>query len=791
MRHSTKQYSSPALGLIAALLVWILSSPAQGHNNRLAFVPPLGDIAVDGNLSDWPIEMVRYAIDPRAPFPTAWQRSGADSAAADTAAAKAWFGIGYKAAEGALYIAVEVMDESAVIDSAAGRAWNSRDGCEIFFDRAHRGSGAPLRYVVRGTDPVELYVRDIRGEVPAGVEAGVQRRDGIHQYEWRFDARALDEAGLALGAGAVLGFDIAIADKDQDGRFTWVSWGPGPNQSLSSQVLGDAALVEADIPVQKLLGLLSLPADRWGGSPLAGLDVDRQVGDALRMTGQFLGRAAREVDINQVIETLAQNGISVRLDSGPPAQVPVQQEVVSSGYKMFFTGVLLAFTLLHLLLFLFDPNSRENLYFATYTGSIGVSIFFSFQLGLAPDTGLDFGMLADIAKLFMVLSGLGLLYSLFYPKVPRHFWIFLAVAVFCTGWGLFSDFGVFFFVGIFYWIAVIETVRVIWGAIRQKQDGAWIIGFGLMAFVLNISRLTDLGEFEYDLLYFALVPLVAMSVILARNVARTNRDLESQLVQISDLSTKTQEQNRALEEAYQQIQGQNVQVQEANRLKSDFLARMSHDLRTPMNAIIGYTRILLRRAREALDERQYRNLQNIQISANNLLTLINDILDLSKIEADRMDLKIEEVDPGHLVRECVSAVTPLVGPEVELRRELADVGTIRTDQNRLRRVLMNLLSNAVKFTEAGHIAVFLRRSGAWLELGVADTGVGIPPEDLAHIFNEFRQVESRGGKSQEGTGLGLAIAQKSIELLGGTVAVESEVGVGTRFTVRVRDYREV
>ncbi|NKB69263.1 MAG: hypothetical protein GKR89_19510 [Candidatus Latescibacteria bacterium] len=605
-----------------------------------------------------------------------------------------------------------------------------------------------------------------------------------------FSGNALEGTGLAFGAGAVLGFDIAIPDRDGADRFNWMSWGPGEEKYLTNRQLGDVALVEVDIPVEKVLGLLTLQGGRGVISPLAGTEVDRQLGNALRMTGQFLGQAAREVDINQVIQSLAENGISVRLESEPPSQISDQQEVISSSYKMFFTGVLLAFTLLHLLLFLFDPNSRENLYFAAYTGSIGVSIFSSFQLALSPDTQLDFSLWANLAKLFMALSGLGLLFSLFYPKVPRRFWIFLAVAVFFTGWGLFGGSYTSFFVGIFYWIAVIETVRVIWGAVRQKQDGAWIIGIGLIAFVLNISRLIDLGQFEYDLLYFALVPLVAMSVYLARSVARTNRGLEAQLVQIRELSNKTQEQNRALEEAYQQIQEQNIQVQEANRLKSDFLARMSHDLRTPMNAIIGYTRILLRRTKEVLDERQYRNLQNIQISASNLLSLINDILDLSKIEADRMDLKIEAVDPGVLVRECVSAVASLVKPEVELRRQVAEVGVIRTDQERLRRALMNLLSNAVKFTEQGHIEVFLQRWETGLALGVVDTGVGIPADDLPHIFNEFRQAENRGGKSQEGTGLGLAIAQKSIELLGGTIQVESQVGVGTKFTIHLRDYQE-
>ena len=240
---------------------------------------------------------------------------------------------------------------------------------------------------------------------------------------------------------------------------------------------------------------------------------------------------------------------------------------------------------------------------------------------------------------------------------------------------------------------------------------------------------------------------------------------------------RLEEQNRALEEA-------NRQIEEATRLKSDFLARMSHDLRTPMNAIIGYTRILLRQTKDKLDERQYRNLSNIQISADNLLDLINDILDLSRVEAGRIELHTEQVDLKRLATECFAPVETLARPGVKLEQQLNDA-TIRTDPDRLRRVVMNLLGNALKFTENGHIRLSLTIANGGVELSVADTGVGIPAEELPHIFEEFRQVEGEGGKTREGSGLGLSIAKKSVELLGGTIAVESEVGQGTTFTIRI------
>jgi signal transduction histidine kinase len=249
-------------------------------------------------------------------------------------------------------------------------------------------------------------------------------------------------------------------------------------------------------------------------------------------------------------------------------------------------------------------------------------------------------------------------------------------------------------------------------------------------------------------------------------------------VRLQQLTTRVQAQNRELEAA-------NREIREADRRKSEYLARMSHDLRTPMNAIIGYTRILLRRARGELAERQYRNLENIRHCADHLLALLSDIIDLAKIEAGRMDLHPAEVDLPQLVQGCLAAVGPLVLPGVELRAEVAAGASLHTDEDRLRRVLINLLGNAVKYTEAGHITVALATVAQEVELSVADTGAGIPAADLPYIFDEFRQVEGQEGIKPEGSGLGLAIARKSVDLLGGTIGVESREGEGTRFWVRL------
>ena len=306
---------------------------------------------------------------------------------------------------------------------------------------------------------------------------------------------------------------------------------------------------------------------------------------------------------------------------------------------------------------------------------------------------------------------------------------------------------------------------------------------GIRGLLREIGVPLGLGYTQYD--GYVWLPLIlSMSIYLARNYGHTSKNLESQLAQVKELSEQALEQERRIRE--EEIRRE--LTEEATQHKSEFLARMSHDLRTPMNAIIGYTRILLRRLEDTIDDRQYRNLDHIQTSANHLLNLINDILDLSKIEADRIDIKPEPVDLKELVTECVVSVESLVQSEVTLEQHLEKVDPIRTDADRLHRVVMNLLSNALKFTDEGSITLSLRSVDEWLELSVADTGMGIPAEDLPHIFDEFRQIERQGGIEKEGTGLGLAIARKSVELLGGTILVESEVGTGTTFTLKIKDY---
>jgi PAS domain S-box-containing protein len=232
-------------------------------------------------------------------------------------------------------------------------------------------------------------------------------------------------------------------------------------------------------------------------------------------------------------------------------------------------------------------------------------------------------------------------------------------------------------------------------------------------------------------------------------------------------------------------------AESANSAKSDFLANMSHELRTPLNAIIGYSEMLEEDAVDRDATEAVTDLRRIRAAGHHLLALINDVLDLSKIEAGKMDLHLETFD----LRAAIDAVASTVSPLIEkngnvLALELADgLGAMRADVTRVRQVLFNLLSNASKFTESGTITLAgARRAGTdgeWIELTVRDTGIGMTPEQLDRLFNAFAQAETSTAKKYGGTGLGLVISRMFCEMMGGTITVASESGVGTVFTVRL------
>ena len=236
---------------------------------------------------------------------------------------------------------------------------------------------------------------------------------------------------------------------------------------------------------------------------------------------------------------------------------------------------------------------------------------------------------------------------------------------------------------------------------------------------------------------------------------------------------------------FREIDAKSRQLEVASRHKSEFLANMSHELRTPLNAIIGFSEVLAERMFGDINDKQAEYLADILESGRHLLSLINDILDLSKIEAGRMELDVTHFDLYAAIENTLILVRERAQRHaIALRHDLDErLGMIRADERKLKQVLLNLLSNALKFTpDGGHIDVRARLHDGVVEIGVSDTGVGIAPEDQATVFEEFRQVGA-AAKKVEGTGLGLAISRKIIELHGGTIRVDSHLGSGSTFTI--------
>jgi signal transduction histidine kinase len=285
------------------------------------------------------------------------------------------------------------------------------------------------------------------------------------------------------------------------------------------------------------------------------------------------------------------------------------------------------------------------------------------------------------------------------------------------------------------------------------------------------------------------VPLIAEDQLVGALIVMRKRTGTFAAEEVALLQTFATQSALAIQNArlFREIEDKSRQLEVASQHKSEFLANMSHELRTPLNAIIGFSEVLTDRMFGELNEKQEEYLKDIYASGTHLLSLINDILDLSKIEAGRMELELTDFDLPTALDNALTLVRERAGRRAIALHLSVDerLGQVQGDERKIRQVVLNLLSNAIKFTpEGGRIDVGAVPKNGFVELSVSDTGVGIAPEDQEKVFEEFRQVGT-AAKKVEGTGLGLTLGRKFVELHGGRIWVKSEVGLGSTFTFTI------
>jgi CheY-like chemotaxis protein/signal transduction histidine kinase/CHASE3 domain sensor protein len=284
------------------------------------------------------------------------------------------------------------------------------------------------------------------------------------------------------------------------------------------------------------------------------------------------------------------------------------------------------------------------------------------------------------------------------------------------------------------------------------------------------------------------------SRVLAESLTKTNQQLEAQSEELQEQAEELQEQTVELQRSSEELQEQNIeletqrtQVEEASRLKSEFLSNMSHELRTPLNSINALSQVLIMQAKNKLSDDENNYLEIIERNGKQLLSLINDILDLSKIEAGKMDILPQAVSIDSLltvIKENVQTLAENKGISINLNL-VDNLPKVETDESKLHQVLLNIISNAVKFTEKGSVSISTTQEKEYIYIDVKDTGIGVSEKMLPHIFDEFRQADGSSSRQYEGTGLGLTIANKLITILGGDIKVKSKLGKGSIFTITV------
>jgi len=305
--------------------------------------------------------------------------------------------------------------------------------------------------------------------------------------------------------------------------------------------------------------------------------------------------------------------------------------------------------------------------------------------------------------------------------------------------------------------------------------------------VISLSSLNNYSKTALQLIDTVFDTLSARieGILAYRKIKDFSRKLEQQNIELQAQESEMAAQQAELRQQNTELEMQKRQLDEANRQKTLFLSNMSHELRTPLNSVIALSGVLNRSLAHQIPEEEYSYLEVIERNGKYLLTLINNILDISRIESGREEIELTQFAVDNLIAEEVNMIHPqAIQKNIELRHISSDTEVFAvSDINKYRHILQNILGNAVKFTENGHVAVTAEQQEESIVITVTDTGIGISADNLPHIFDEFRQADGSTSRRFGGTGLGLAIAKKYANLLGGAISVESALGKGSQFTL--------
>ena len=326
------------------------------------------------------------------------------------------------------------------------------------------------------------------------------------------------------------------------------------------------------------------------------------------------------------------------------------------------------------------------------------------------------------------------------------------------------------------------------GVIKPKQiiiipiiSNDEVVGVISLASVSNYSKLSLRLINELN----GIVNARIIGILAFRTITEFSKKLENQNTELESQKTELSSQANELTEQNTELELQKRQLDEANKLKSNFLSNMSHELRTPLNSVIALSGVLNRKLSNQISEEEYSYLEVIERNGKHLLSLINDILDLSRIEAGKEELEISSFAINDIVDELIAMIKPQANQKMislELDKN-SNNPTLTSDFNKIKHILQNIIGNAVKFTENGGVKICITKDSDFINIKVSDTGIGISEKQIFHIFDEFRQADGSTSRKYGGTGLGLAIAKKYVELLNGEIKVSSTLGEGSDFEV--------